>query len=237
MICIWRSLQRCKGKIFDKVIWNSATCKAVVILPQTLGSVEKGASSVAMGIYASVLQSGLVHREGRKKHRDMKKVIVIGCPGSGKSTFSQALQRIIGLPLYHLDLLYWNADRTVVPKSVFRKRMHDTIGKDAWIIDGNYASTMEVRIQACDTIFFLDYPVDVCLEGVNSRKGKQRADMPWFESVDEDTDEEFISLIKNFDSESRPMILELLEKYSDKNIITFHNREEADHFFKCYQGI
>ena len=54
----------------------------------------------------------------------MKKVIVIGCPGSGKSTFSRALHEIVGIPLYHLDMMYWNADRTTVEKSVFLERLH-----------------------------------------------------------------------------------------------------------------
>ena len=86
----------------------------------------------------------------------MQKVIVIGCPGSGKSTFSRALHNITGVSLYHLDMLYWNADRTTVSKEVFRARLAEIIAKDSWIIDGNYGSTLELRMQACDTVVFLD---------------------------------------------------------------------------------
>lgn len=142
----------------------------------------------------------------------MKNVIVIGCPGSGKSTFSRALHDATGLPLYHLDLMNWNADRTVVPKSVFRERLRQTIEKDLWIIDGNYGSTIELRMHACDTVFFLDYPVDVCLNGIKTRKGKERTDMPWIEVTDEE-DEEFIKFIKDYNSISRPTVLGLLDKY------------------------
>ena len=102
----------------------------------------------------------------------MKKIIVIGCPGSGKSTFSRALHKITGIPLFHLDMMYWNSDKTAVEKSVFRERLLKTIQKNEWIIDGNYGSTMELRIQACDTIIFLDYPSDVCLNGIKERRGK-----------------------------------------------------------------
>ena len=109
----------------------------------------------------------------------MKKIIVIGCPGSGKSTFSRELNRITHIPLYYLDMMYWNADRTTVEKAVFIERLADTINKDEWIIDGNYGSTMELRMQACDTVIFLDYPVNVCLDGIRGRVGKARPDMPW----------------------------------------------------------
>ena len=98
---------------------------------------------------------------------------------------------------------------------------------DEWIIDGNYASTMELRLQACDTVIFLDYPLEVCLEGVRARRGRKREDMPW---VEEEEDEEFIRFIKDFGTEARPKILELLKKYSHKSIYIFKTREEAEGF-------
>ncbi|MBQ8837451.1 MAG: adenylate kinase [Clostridia bacterium] len=159
----------------------------------------------------------------------MKKAIVIGCPGSGKSTFARKLQKATGIPLYHLDMLYWNADKTSVEKSVFLQRLQYILEKDAWIIDGNYGSTIEMRLSACDTVFFLDYPTDVCLDGIAARRGRPRSDMPWVEEAD---DEEFIAFIKSYNTESRPAVLELLEKYSDKNITVFHTRDEADEFLK-----
>ena len=155
----------------------------------------------------------------------MKKVIVIGCPGSGKSTFSRALHERTGLPLYHLDLLYWNTDKTTVSKEVFRERLQNVLMLDRWIIDGNYGSTIEMRMAECDTVFFLDFSLEVCIEGVRQRQGKPRPDMPWIETED---DEEFLEFIKNFESESKPKILCLLQKYKEKNIIILKSREEAD---------
>lgn len=154
-----------------------------------------------------------------------KRIIIIGCPGSGKSTFARALHRITELPLFYLDRLYWNEDRTTVPKEVFRQRLGEVLQKDRWILDGNYNSTMEMRLQMCDTVFFLDYPVKVCLDGVFTRFGKSREDIPWVET---EPDAEFIQFIQDFREESRPKILELLEKYPEKRVITFHARQEAD---------
>ena len=157
----------------------------------------------------------------------MKKVIVIGCPGSGKSTVSRALHNKTGIPLYHLDMMYWNADKTTVEKSVFLERLSDVLEKDEWIIDGNYGSTMELRMAACDTVIFLDYPLDVCLGSIKERRGKPRSDMLWIETEE---DEEFIEFIKNYNEQQKPKVLELLKKYDDKNIIIFKSREQADAF-------
>ena len=165
----------------------------------------------------------------------MKKVIVIGCPGSGKSTLSKKLNEILGIPVVHLDMLYWNSDRTIVDKEIFLRKQLSTIQKKEWIMDGNYASTMELRLQACDTVIFLDYPIDVCLNGIKERRGKVRTDMPWTEKEDEE-DAEFIEFVKNYNSECRPMVMELLDQYSDKDIYIFKNRNEAEKFLKKLCG-
>ena len=157
----------------------------------------------------------------------MKKIIVIGCPGSGKSTLSRALHNKTGIPLYHLDMMYWNADKTTVEKSVFLERLSAVLEKNEWIIDGNYGSTMELRMVACDTVIFLDYSFDVCLDGIKERRGKPRSDMPWIETEE---DAEFIEFIKNYNEQQKPKVLELLQKYTDKNIIIFKSREQADAF-------
>ncbi len=157
----------------------------------------------------------------------MKRILVIGCPGSGKSTFSRTLHQLTGLPLYHLDLLYWNADKTTVSRDEFIKRLKEVLQMETWIIDGNYASSLESRLNACDTVFFLDYPVEVCLEGIVLRKGKVRTDMPWIEMED---DNEFIDFIKNFNGQVRSEIFKLLQKYSDKEIYVFKSRDDASSF-------
>lgn len=161
----------------------------------------------------------------------MQKVIVIGCPGSGKSTFSKKLSAATEIPLYHLDMMYWNEDKTKVPKETFMKELDSILLSDSWIIDGNYGSTMEKRMTMCDTVFFLDYPVDVCVGGILERRGQSRSDMPWVEKIDE-VDKEFLQFVKDYNSNSRPKVLGLLNKYRDKDIKIFKSREEANEFIR-----
>ena len=165
----------------------------------------------------------------------MNRVLVIGCPGSGKSMFSRALHRITGLPLFHLDMMYWNADRTTVDPSVFHDRLKSVLQNEEWIIDGNYASTMELRMQACDTIVFLDYPQEVCLNGIRERRGKVRPDMPWMEPENEE-DEEFIAFVQSFRMQNRPKIMQLLARYGEKDIHVFEKRSQADAFLRQYKS-
>lgn len=157
----------------------------------------------------------------------MKRIMIIGCPGSGKSTFARGLAEKTGLPLYYLDMMYWNPDRTTKPKEEFRAALRETVKLPEWIIDGNYGSTLELRMAACDTVIFLDFPVEVCIAGVEERRGKPRPDMPWVET---EPDLEFIEFIRKYNEESRPKVIALLEKYCEKEIIIFKSRTEADEF-------
>ena len=157
----------------------------------------------------------------------MERAIVIGCPGGGKSTFARSLAEKTGLPLHHLDMMYWNADKTQAERELFLARLDAALETERWIIDGNFFSTMEERIQKCDAVFFLDYPREVCLGGVEARMGKPRPDMPWIET---EWDEEFKQYIEDFAEERRPKILALLEKYKEKEIHIFRTRAEAAEF-------
>lgn len=163
-----------------------------------------------------------------------RKIMVIGCPGSGKSRFSRLLAERIGLPLYHLDMIYWKSDRTTVPREEFKQRLSEILSKDCWLIDGNYGSTMEMRLSECDTVFFFDYPTELCISGIKERFGKPRPDMPWTETEE---DPEFIEFISNFNKESRPKILALFEKYPTKKVVTFRSREETDQYLKSTKDL
>lgn len=158
----------------------------------------------------------------------MKRVLIIGCPGSGKSIFARALHAATDLPLTYLDMLYWNADRTTVSSEVFLSRLQDVLQQEKWIIDGNYASSLPLRLDACDTVFFLDYPVELCLDGIRNRMGTARPDIPWIEMEE---DPEFVEFVRSFSETTRPTILHLLQE-RNLNIHVFHSREEAERFLQ-----
>ncbi len=160
----------------------------------------------------------------------MQKVIVIGCPGSGKTTFAQRLSQRVGLPLYYLDAIWHKPDKTHIPREEFEARMAEILATDAWIIDGNYSRTIESRIAACDTVFLFDLPTEVCLKGVISRIGKERCEMPWTET---ELDSEFKEQIENFPTKELPTTYTLLEKYKEgKAVVIFHSRAQADAFLE-----
>ena len=158
----------------------------------------------------------------------MQKVIVIGCPGSGKTTFAEKLQKKLDLPLYYLDAIWHKPDKTHIPREEFDARLAEILATDAWIIDGNYGRTLECRIAACDTVFLFDLPTEVCLEGVISRIGKKRYEMPWVET---ELDAEFKAQIEAFPQKELPLTYALLEKYkNDKTVLIFQSRTQADAF-------
>lgn len=158
----------------------------------------------------------------------MKKAIIIGCPGSGKTTFAEKLNERTGLPLYYLDAIWHKSDKTHIPREEFDQRILEIFDTPEWIIDGNYNRTIETRLRQCDTVFLFDLPTEVCLQGAIERLGKDRYDMPW---VENELDPEFEGFINDFAKKSLPRIYELIEKYkANKQIIVFKSREETDEY-------
>lgn len=162
----------------------------------------------------------------------MKKAIVIGCPGSGKTTFAEKLNKRTGLRLFYLDAIWHKPDRTHISRDEYDEILEEIFKLDEWIIDGNYSRTIEKRIKNCDTVFLFDLPTEVCLQGAVSRLGKSRYDVPW---IDTELDPKFKKEIEEFSSNVLPTIYEILDKYEEnKKIVIFKSREQADEYINNF---
>ena len=152
-------------------------------------------------------------------------IILIGSPGSGKSYLARHFSEKLNISVHHMDNLYWRPDKTHITRAELVNAIADIMQQDEWIIDGNYISTMEQRVQGADIIIYLDFPTEQCIEGIRSRIGQKRADMPW---IEEALDEEFLEFVLNFKEEINPQIEQLLTKYSEKRVIRITSIEEKE---------
>lgn len=165
----------------------------------------------------------------------MERVMVIGCPGAGKTTFARRLRDVSGLPLYHLDRLWHRPDRTTVPRAEFDARLREIVRQERWIIDGDYQRTLELRLAACGTVFLMDLPAGECLAGAAARIGREREDLPWVET---ELDEAFRRRIADFSKERLPRIHALLEHYREgREIVVFRSRQEADRYLERWATV
>lgn len=158
----------------------------------------------------------------------MQKIIVIGCPGAGKSTFARGLRDVTRLPLYYLDMIWHKPDGNNVSREDFDTALDEILVRDRWIIDGNYQRTLKKRLEVCDTVFLLDFPLEVCLAGAQSRIGMKREDLPWLETQ---FDPEFRRWIEEFPEKKLPEIYKMLEKYrASREVIIFRSRQETEEY-------
>jgi len=156
--------------------------------------------------------------------------MIIGCCGAGKSTLAANLHDITQLPLIHLDQHYWLPNWTEPSKEVWNKKVASLVKGENWIIDGNYSSSMDLRIARADTIIYLDYPTWRCLWRVIKRvsryHGRRRPDMP--EDCNERFDIDFLHYVLTFNIRKRKSTLRRLNAVSDRiSIITLKSDQEV----------
>jgi len=100
----------------------------------------------------------------------VNQVAIIGCGGAGKSHLARQLGAALGITPVHLDALYYDKDWNPLPGSEFAALQRDLVTAPRWVIDGNYASTLPIRLRAADTVIFLDLPARACLRGIAQRR-------------------------------------------------------------------
>lgn len=163
-----------------------------------------------------------------------KRIMIIGSPGSGKSTFARQLTELTGLPLIHLDKEFWNSGWIETPREEWVLKQETFLSREEWILDGNYGGTIDMRLEKADTIIWFNLSRMLCLfsylKRVITNLNKVRPDMP--EGCPEKLDLQFMKYIWKFPKASGKRNLERLEEYRDKNIIVFNKRIEAKRFLK-----
>ena len=168
-----------------------------------------------------------------KKENKLKKILVIGCCGAGKSTFSKKLQSIINLEIIHLDQYYHKPNWEETEQDEWKKIVNSLVQKPFWIMDGNFSGTMDVRIKSADTIIYLDYPTLKCFWRVIIRifkyHGVVRSDMA--NGCKEHFDLEFLHFVLTFNSKFKKGIIQKLNLVKDeKKVRVFKTDKQADKF-------
>jgi len=142
----------------------------------------------------------------------MRRVAIIGSSGSGKSMLARRLGDITGLPVVHIDTLFWLPGWVARGEAEFDEVLRQEVAKDRWIIDGNYSRTMPARLAAADTVIWLDFARRVCLWRAVKRRiihhGKSRPDMS--AGCAEKIDLEFLLWIWRYPARSRARTIERL---------------------------
>ena len=164
----------------------------------------------------------------------VERMMVIGCPGSGKSTLSRLMAKKTGFPLVHLDQLFWNSGWQEKSREEFDSILTEELQKDRWIIDGNYSRTISMRLERADTVVFMDYPSVVCayrvLKRVITRYGESRSDMG--ENCPERFDMSFLKYVWHFRKTERPKLISRLSEAEGKHIIDIKNEKDRKAFLK-----
>ena len=169
---------------------------------------------------------------------NMKRILILGSSGSGKSTLARNLGSKLELPVIHLDRHYWNPGWEPTPEKEWRHEIRDIVKRPSWIIDGNYRSTLNIRIKAADTIIFLDLPPVICAQRAVKRRfmylKQPRPDISrgCKEKVFDPKFPKFVRWILNYPKRARPDVISRLAKLgAEKRIVWLTSTQDVNDFF------
>jgi adenylate kinase family enzyme len=155
--------------------------------------------------------------------------MIVGCSGAGKSTLARRISEKTGLPVIHVDQIYWTAGWINRSREETRRLVAEAIAGDEWIFEGNNSTSFDLRVAKADTVIFLDFPVPLCLFRVIKRVvtgfGRVRSDMA--EGCPEGVDWEFLKWIVGYKRNLRPEIIEMLDSLPG-GVKVHHLRGPAD---------
>ncbi len=164
----------------------------------------------------------------------MKRILVLGNSGSGKSTMAKLIGEKLNIKVHHIDSYFWGPNWNPIPKTELKDCIREIIKNDSWVIDGNYSSSLDIRLKEADTLIYLNYPTSLSLYRVIKRRimyhNKTRPDMG--EGCNEKIDLEFLKWIIGFKRKNRPKLMKLIEENFDGDIIFINNKSDYNKFVK-----
>lgn len=162
----------------------------------------------------------------------MERVLVIGAGGAGKTTVASTIAERLGLPLVHLDALYWHPGWTPTPPDEWRRVVESLVARPRWVMDGNYGGTLDIRLAACDTVIFLDLPRHVSLWRVLKRRLRywRRVRPDIAPGCPERLTWEFVQWIWTYPKRRRGQILERLRRLTGRQVVILSSPSEVQRF-------
>jgi adenylate kinase family enzyme len=151
----------------------------------------------------------------------IQRLLILGSPGAGKSTLARKLATLTGLPLVHLDRLYWHSGWVESSDEEWTAQLTIELAKPCWIMDGNYNRTLPMRLARADAVIVLDYSTALCLaralQRILFRRWQSRPDLP--PDCPEHFDAEFLRYIVRFRRDQRPSLQTALACFPGKKLI------------------
>jgi adenylate kinase family enzyme len=160
----------------------------------------------------------------------MDRITVIGCGGSGKTYLANQLAELLELPLTHLDGIYYDADWNPLPSEEFAALQHTLVAAPRWLIEGNYAGTLTIRLARSDTVIFLDLPALACLAGILQRRCRYRGGQHAKDGVYDRITWSFVRYIWGYRKTMRPQVHKLLSDHSGARLVRLTSRRQAARF-------
>lgn len=167
----------------------------------------------------------------------MDRITIIGCGGSGKTHLANQLGALLNLPLTHLDGVYYDSEWNQLPHDEFVALQCELVAESRWLLEGNYASTLPIRLARADAVIFLDLPAITCLTGILQRRWRYLGGRHTKDGVYDRITWNFVRYIWNYRRTMRPKVHRLLDKHGDNTrLITLTSRRQAARFVAQLQA-
>ncbi|WP_067474376.1 topology modulation protein [Nocardia amamiensis] len=162
----------------------------------------------------------------------MDRIAILGCGGSGKTFLANQLAALLDVPLTHLDSIYYDADWNPMPQEEFADRQRELVARPRWLLEGNYAGTLPIRLQAADTVIFLDLPAATCLLGILQRRLRYRGGQHT-NGVYDRISWSFVRYVWAYRKTMRPKVQRLIAEHGTHiHLITLSSRRDTARFLR-----